>query len=151
MTLYDKVTKHLMVGLNAHQCFGVQGRVPPSSISPPPPKKKDKKQTECSKIEWVWINNESRLTVKEDIHPLNTKRRDCARSQTGQCRKYMYLCCIEGWPNSQKNLMFWFIWTWPLFFRVTARLTIPEFVVQPGNVTVKELGALELVCTIKGK
>ena len=38
-----------------------------------------------------------------------------------------------------------------MFVRVTARLTIPEFVVQPGNVTVKELGALELVCTIKGK
>nr|KAG5697851.1 hypothetical protein BaRGS_017108 [Batillaria attramentaria] len=33
--------------------------------------------------------------------------------------------------------------------RVTARLTIPEFVAQPGNVTVRELGTLELVCTIK--
>ena len=38
----------------------------------------------------------------------------------------------------------------PVFLRVTARLSIPEFVVQPGNVTVKELGTLELVCTIKG-
>ncbi|XP_070188406.1 obscurin-like isoform X2 [Littorina saxatilis] len=32
--------------------------------------------------------------------------------------------------------------------RVTASLTVPEFVVQPGKVTVKELGTLELVCTI---
>ncbi|XP_076459478.1 uncharacterized protein LOC143292788 isoform X2 [Babylonia areolata] len=34
--------------------------------------------------------------------------------------------------------------------RLRATVSVPEFVVQPGKVTVKDLGVLELVCTIKG-